>query len=113
MIRDAQLGLLDTIPQNLLYDEAPVAPHIWESSRVFVSPSVPAKKRLRVQISLISEMVNSARQLGATSVLGMIPEHSPRLARRTGIDCQPVGPVLDIGGDKSVCVTINLAQKMH
>ena len=113
MIRDAQLGLLDTIPQNLLYDKAPVAPYIWESSRVFVSPSVPAKKRLRVQISLISEMVTTARQLGATSVLGMIPEHSPRLARRTGIDCQPVGPVMDIGGDKSVCVNINLAQKMH
>ncbi len=113
MIRDAQLGLLDTIPQNLLFDEAPVAAHIWESSRVFVSPNVPSKTRLRVQISLISEMVASARQLGATSVLGLIPEHSPRLARRTGIDCKPVGPVLDIGGTKSVCVNINLAQKMH
>ena len=67
MIRDAQLGLLDTIPQNLLFDEAPVAAHIWESSRVFVSPNVPSKTRLRVQISLISELVASARQLGATS----------------------------------------------
>ncbi len=113
MIRDAQLGLLDAIPQNLLFDEAPVAAHIWESSRVFVSPSVLARKRLRVQISLISEMVTTARQLGATSVLGLIPEHSPRLARWTGIDCKPVGPVLDIGGTKSVCVNINLAQKMH
>lgn len=113
MIRDAQRGLLETIPAHLLWEEAPVAPHIWESSRVFVSRNVPSKLRLRVQISLIEEMVRSARELGATSVLGMIPEHSPRLARRTGIDCQPAGPVLDIGGDRSVCVNINLAAKLH
>ena len=51
MIRDAQLGLLDSIPRDLLNEEAPVAPHIWESSRVFVSESVPSKLRLRVHCS--------------------------------------------------------------
>ena len=113
MIRDAQRGLLDTIPSDLLWQEAPVAPHIWESSRVFVSENVSSKDRLRVQINLIGEMVRAARELGATQVLGLIPEHSPRLARRTGIDCQPAGPVLDIGGSRSVCVNIGLAQKLH
>ena len=83
MIRDAQLGLLDAFPQDLLFEEAPVAPHVWESSRVFVADSVPSKLRLRVQCSLIGEMVRSARQLGATSLIGIVPEHSPRLARRT------------------------------
>ena len=113
MIRDAQLGLLDTIPQDLLFREAPVAQHTWESSRVFVSHHVPANMRLRVQIALINEMVNSARTLGATTLIGIIPEHSPRLARRTGLDCQPAGPVMDIGGERSVCVDIKLAQKLH
>lgn len=114
MIRDAQLGLLDSIPQDLLYNEAPVAPHIWESSRVFVADSVPSKLRLRVQCSLINEMVRSARDLGATSLIGIVPEHSPRLARRTGIDCQPAGPVIGTSdGEKSVCVDISLASKLH
>ena len=113
MIRDAQRGLLDTIPSDLLWEEAPVAPHIWESSRVFVSDAVPANMRLRVQVELIAEMVRSARELGATQVLGLIPEHSPRLARRTGIDCQPAGPVMEIGGSRSVCVKIGLASKLH
>jgi N-acyl-L-homoserine lactone synthetase len=113
MIRDAQKGLLDSIPSDLLWEEAPVAPHIWESSRVFVSEAVPSKIRLRVQIELIGEMVRSARNLGATQVLGLIPEHSPRLARRTGIDCVPAGPVMDIGGSRSVCVNIGLASKLH
>jgi N-acyl-L-homoserine lactone synthetase len=46
MIRDAQNGLLDSLPKDLLFEEAPVATHIWESSRVFVSEAVPAKLRL-------------------------------------------------------------------
>ncbi len=113
MIRDAQRGLLETIPRDLLWEEAPVAEHIWESSRVFVSDDVPSKIRLRVQIELIGEMVRSARELGASRVLGLIPEHSPRLARRTGIECEPAGPVMDIGGSRSVCVNIGLASKLH
>ncbi|AZQ69238.1 N-acyl-L-homoserine lactone synthetase [Silicimonas algicola] len=114
MIRDAQLGLLDSIPHDLLYREAPVAPHIWESSRVFVADTVPSRMRLRVQCSLIDEMVRSARNLGATSLIGIVPEHSPRLARRTGINCVAAGPVIETGDDeRSVCIDIALASKLH
>lgn len=114
MIRDAQLGLLDSIPNDLLFEDAPVARHIWESSRVFVAGDVPAKLRLRVQCALISEMVSSARGLGATSLIGIVPEHSPRLARRTGIDCVPAGRVIETDdGDRSVCINIGLASKLH
>ena len=113
MIRDAQLGLLDSIPSNLLNMPAPVADHIWESSRVFVSDAVPAAERLRVQVQLIREMVISARNLGVTTLLGIIPEHSPRLARRVGLDCIPVGPVIDTGGMRSVCVSMSMATKLH
>ena len=114
MIRDAQLGLLPSLPKDLLFEEAPVAPHIWESSRVFVSNDVPAKLRLRVQCSLIDEMVRSARDFGATSLIGIVPEHSPRLARRTGIDCVPAGRVIETDeGERSVCVNISLATKLH
>ncbi|KIT14345.1 acyl-homoserine-lactone synthase [Jannaschia aquimarina] len=113
MIRDAQLGLLDTIPSDLLYEPAPVAEHVWESSRVFVCHDVPAKMRMRVQMQLIGEMVRSARELGASTVLGLIPANSPRLARRVGLDCVAAGPVMDIGGSDSVCVNISMQTKMH
>lgn len=113
MIRDAQRGLLDTIPADLLDRPAPVARHIWESSRVFVSREVPAKLRFRVQMQLISEMVRSARDMGATELIGIIPENSPRLARRVGLDCIPAGRVLEFDGENSVCVSISMATKMH
>ncbi|MCB6180018.1 N-acyl-L-homoserine lactone synthetase [Rhodobacter sp. Har01] len=113
MIRDAQKGLLSSIPSNLLYDEAPVADHIWESSRVFVSELVPAADRMRVQMQLRQEMVISARNLGATSVLGLIPEVSRRLGRRVGLDCEPAGPILSFDGLDCVCVSISMASKLH
>lgn len=113
MIRDAQRGLLETIPSNLLYTTAPVSENIWESSRVFVSELVPAAMRLRVQLQLRQEMVNAARQLGATMVLGLIPEASRRIGRRLGLECEPAGPMLNFDGLDCVCVTINLAAKLH
>jgi len=113
MIRDAQLGLLNTIPANLMYQEAPVAEHIWESSRVFVSECVPANQRARVQMQLRQEMVISARNVGATSVLGLIPEASRRIGRRVGLDCEPVGPIMDFDGLPCVCVSISMASKLH
>lgn len=113
MIRDAQLGLLHSIPQNLLNFTAPVDPHIWESSRVFVADSVPATQRLRVQMQLIHEMVHSARALGVVQLLAIIPENAPRLARRVGLDCIPAGPVLVAGDMRSVCVSISMATHLH
>lgn len=113
MIRDAQKGLLESIPTNLLNFEAPVASHIWESSRVFVSETVPANMRLRVQLQLRHEMVLSARALGATMVLGLIPESSRRLGRRVGLECERAGPLLDFDGMECVCVTINMSNKLH
>jgi acetoin utilization deacetylase AcuC-like enzyme len=65
MIRDAQRGLIDTIPADLLYDEAPVDPSIWESTRVFVSHAAPMSIRRRIHAMMVSEMIKAARENGA------------------------------------------------
>ncbi len=113
MIRDAQKGLLASIPSDLLFGEAPVEDHVWELSRGFVCDDVPASMRLRVQMQLTAEMVRAGREVGATSVIGLIPATSPRLARRVGLDCETAGRVLTIDGSASVCVNISMATKMH
>lgn len=113
MIRDAQLGLLDSIPSDLLFEEAPIADHIWESSRVFVAHDTPMKIRRRVHAHLITEMTRSARQLGATQVLGLIPANWPRWARRCGLDAQAAGRVMHIDGIDNQVVKINLGAKLH
>ena len=113
MIRDAQRGLLDSIPQDLLYDEAPLAEHIWESSRVFVSQRTPMKIRRRVHAHLIMEMTKSARELGATQVLGLIPANWPRWSGRCGLEMAAAGRTMEIGGIENQCVSIDLTSKLH
>jgi len=113
MIRDAQRGLLDSIPQNLLHEQAPVAPHIWESSRVFVGRNVPANKRMRVQASLMGEMISAARTLGATQILGLVPAVWSRWIGRLGLDAQEAGPKMEIDGAMTQVAMMNLAANLH
>jgi len=113
MIRDAQRGLLENIPSNLLFDPAPVAPHIWESSRVFVSQSVPARQRMRVQASLMAEMMAAARTLGATQVLGLVPSVWSRWIARLDLDASPAGPRLELDGFPSQVALMQLASNLH
>ena len=90
MVRDAQRGLLETIPDTILFEQAPIASHIWDASRIFV-----------------------ARDVGATMLLGLLPVPAARLARRVGLDCQPAGPEMDIGGVEHQCYIVSMATKMH
>ncbi|MGB3556740.1 MAG: acyl-homoserine-lactone synthase [Jannaschia sp.] len=113
MIRDAQKGLLGTIPSDLLNEEAPVADHVWELSRGFVCDDVPAAIRMRVQMQLVAEVVGSARALGATSILGLVSPILSRLGRRVGLECMPAGPMLEIDGSPCHCVGVSLAAKLH
>lgn len=113
MIRDAQRGLLDSIPSDLLDFEAPVDPNIWESSRVFVSHTTPMNIRRRVHAHLITEMTKSARELGAHRVLGIIPANWPRWASRCNLDIEAAGRILHFEGYESQCVWVNLTEKLH
>ncbi len=113
MIRDAQRGLLDSIPSDLLDFEAPVAPHIWESSRVFVSKNVPSNMRMRVQADLMQEMINASRTFGATQVLGLVPAVWSRWIGRLGLDAEPAGPVMEIDGVNTQVAQMFLTNNLH
>jgi acyl homoserine lactone synthase len=113
MIRDAQKGLIDSIPSDLLYFDAPVAGHIWESSRVFVSKNVPAKQRMRVQANLMGEMITAARTLGATQILGLVPAVWSRWIARLGLDAEAAGPKMDIDGTNTQVALMHLAGNLH
>ena len=113
MVRDAQRGLLDTIPGNLLWEAAPVAPHIWDANRLFVVTDVPTGIRRRVQMALMGQMIRSARGYGATTLIGLLPTLIPRLARRMGIDMDAAGPEMDFDGVAHRCYFVSMASKMH
>ncbi len=113
MIRDAQRGLLDTIPSCLMFDEAPVGENVWEASRLFVSHSVPANRRRSVHARLVLELSKAARDLGATSCVALLNANWPRWSGRVGIDMTSLGPVMEIENVNNQVVSLNLADQLH
>jgi acyl homoserine lactone synthase len=108
MLRDAQLGIIDTIPQHVLYEEAPIADNIWEATRLFISPEVPAKRRILVQSRLMQEMAAAAATQGATYVVGIVPYVFRRWLERLGMGALPIGPKFTIGEDISQAAMIDV-----
>ncbi len=113
MIRDAQRGLLDTIPAHLLTDEAPVGDHIWESSRLFVAHDVPSSIRRRVHAQLIAQLGDTVRSLGATHCLTLLAATWPRWADRVGVRMKAMGPVMEIDAIDNQVVEMDFSLTKH
>ncbi|TDK50472.1 acyl-homoserine-lactone synthase [Antarcticimicrobium luteum] len=109
MLRDAQRGLLEGIPPHVLYEKAPVADHIWEATRLFVSPDVEAERRIPVQALLLTEMARAAVAGGATHVIGIVPAVFKRWMARLGMGALPLGPKLVIDGDRTQAAVMHVA----
>lgn len=113
MIRDAQRGMLESIPSDLMDFEAPVDPKIWEASRIFVANSVPARMRKKVQGDLMYEMIRTARSLGAQKIIAFGPAVWPRWIGRLGLKAQPAGPVMELDGVRVQVAVMDLDPRLH
>ena len=107
MLRDAQKGLLDEIPTDVLFFEAPVSKFVWEASRLFISEDVPAHRRLQIQSILMDTLSISAMELGASQVIGIVPAVWSRWLRRMDLGAVPVGPKFAIEGTISQAALFN------
>lgn len=113
MIRDAQRGLLDMIPSDLLDFEAPVDPRIWEVTRGFVMQSVPSSIRRGVHFRMVQEMSRTAREYGITQMLALLPTNWTRWAARCRLDMSAAGRVMDLDGIDYQAVSIRFASTLH
>ncbi|MFQ6549916.1 acyl-homoserine-lactone synthase [Aestuariibius sp. 2305UL40-4] len=113
MIRDAQRGLLDSIPSDLLYSEAPVDEHIWEVTRGFVAHDIPANIRMRVRMKLVVEMFKTTRQEGIGKMVALLPSNWGRWANRCRLDMKAAGRNMNMGGIDYQAVWIDFAQQFH
>lgn len=109
MLRDAQLGLLPNIPQDVLFFKAPVRNDIWEATRLFLTNSVPSHRRIAVQRILMNQMAGAAFAMGASHVLGIVPATFSRwMTRLRLMSAVPVGPVQNIDGDRTQAALMNV-----
>lgn len=113
MLRDAQKGLLESIPSDVLFFDAPVNPRVWEASRVFISDEVPAHRRMLVQATLVAQMTRSARAFGATHVIGIVPSIWSRWLRRLDLSALPAGPKFVIDDTKNQAILFKLTSFLN
>lgn len=113
MIRDAQLGLLPTIPATLLFKDAPVRDTAWEGSRVFIDPTIPHRNRRKVQMRLIHEMVRAAGEQGAHEIYSLVPATWPRWLTPRGLEVEAAGPVLPIDDLPHQTVAISVPPELR
>jgi len=111
MLRDAQLGLLEGIPTDVLFFEAPVEDRILEATRLFITDAVPAERRLAVQSALMNNFARAARSMGATHVIGIVPAVWSRWLRRLEMGAVPVGPRFEIDGTRSQAALFNVIKQ--
>ncbi|KIN71790.1 N-acyl-L-homoserine lactone synthetase-like protein [Sulfitobacter guttiformis KCTC 32187] len=107
MLRDAQLGMLPSLPTDLLYETAPVQKDIWEATRLFVTDAVPSDQRLAVQKRLMQELAAATCSVRATHAIGIVPATFKRWLKRIGMTAVEMGPVKLIDGDKVQAALIN------
>jgi len=108
MLRDAQRGLLKDIPATVLHYRAPVSDKIWEAARLFVSDGQPASRRSLLQKTLLLSMARSAVEVGATQVIGIVPAVFQRWMARIGMSALPIGPRMEIDGDRTQAAMMNV-----
>lgn len=99
MLRDAQNGLLENMPKDLLFDAAPVEGGVWEVTRGFVSHKVPARGRHEVRERLVSQMLLTAKNEGVSKMLSLMPTNWNRWARRCHLLMTPAGPKCELMGN--------------
>ena len=104
MLRDAQRGILEDLPTDVLFFKAPVEHSVWEATRFFIAETVPARQRQKIQMLLFRGMSQTAMDNGATHILGIVPAVWSRWARRLGVNATPIGAKFSIEGTASQSV---------
>jgi N-acyl-L-homoserine lactone synthetase len=113
MIRDAQNGLLEHIPQDLLYDTAPEDEATWEVTRGFMMADLPAALRQKVRMKLVLEMLRTTRHEGIGRMIALLPSNWNRWAGRCKLDMEAAGRTMEMGGVDYQAVWIDFGTQLH
>jgi acyl homoserine lactone synthase len=113
MIRDAQNGLLESIPTDLLFDDAPVDEATWEVTRGFIVSDLPASLRQKVRMKLVLEMLCTSRVEGIGRMVALLPSNWHRWAARCKLDMEAAGRNMNMGGIDYQAVWIDFDNQLH
>lgn len=103
MIRDAVMGKLPSIPNDII-DSAPVDPTTWEATRFTVDPSLANDEKNEALTSNARALAHTARTLQIKRLIALMPPAYIRWLSSIGLPTRRLGPTrLDSRGDR-ICV---------
>lgn len=100
MIRDAQNGLLDDVPSDLLHDTAPVAEDTWEMTRAKIKPGLYEVDRQVVRQRLIEQIIETTKTEGIARLVAMLPLTWKDWAEQSDFAVKEAGRIWETGGRK-------------
>ncbi|MBT8410999.1 MAG: N-acyl-L-homoserine lactone synthetase, partial [Octadecabacter sp.] len=106
-------GLLNSIPADLLYEEAPVDEATWEVTRGFIAADLPANLRQKVRMRLVMEMLRTSRVEGIGRMIALLPSNWHRWATRCKLDMAAAGRNMNMGGIDYQAVWIDFGTQLH
>lgn len=98
MLKDAQEGLIHGIPQEMLPDNLPNDPKIFEATRFFVRRDLSPKRAMAVQKEIVAKTAETARELGGEQLLALMPCKIYRIFRRFGFAVEEHEVTAEIDG---------------
>ncbi len=113
MIRDAQAGLIDHVPDMLLDQPAPVDAAVWEMTRGFVAVGLTDAMREAAHNHLLSQIMLTARQEKIRQLIGILPDTWAGWADRHGLTCRPAGPLVSLDGRCYQAVWVDMDTTVH
>lgn len=110
MVRDAQNGLLDNLPSDLLDGQAPVDKTTWEVSRGFIAGNLPFQRRQSVRDGLLRQLLKTCQEENISDMLALLPASWQKWARKSGLEMRGAGRVFALNGTKYQTMWLNCVQ---
>ncbi len=98
MIRDAQKGLLEEVPKDLLFEDAPVEDGTWEMTRANLKPGMHDVDRDVVRYRLLQQLYETAKAENIAKFVALLPANWKSWAVDHNFKVTPAGRVWRVGG---------------
>lgn len=108
MLRDAALGKLPDIPNNVLKDEI-VTTKVWECTRLVISEEITAQKDRAECLSLVvGGLIDIAAKRGADQLISLSPVLLRRTLRQLGYAATQIGETYSDADDRRKYAVLSL-----
>ena len=103
MIRDAVLGRLPSIPNDIL-ENPPVDHRTWEATRFAVDPNLPLPDRNTALAENARAIAQAAKSIGAHSLIALMQPAFIRWLKQASLPAERIGPVVRDESGSRICV---------